>query len=81
MYLEESQKGSEKRCTDPSSERWEPFGHMEIGTEDLGSALKIFETINQRGVGLNAMDLTKNLLFIQRELHPLTAENITMNTL
>lgn len=34
-----------------------------IRPEDLGSALKIFETINQRGAGLNAMDLVKNLLF------------------
>lgn len=34
-----------------------------IESEDLGSALKIFETINQRGSGLNAMDLVKNLIF------------------
>ncbi|QEC75905.1 DUF262 domain-containing protein [Mucilaginibacter ginsenosidivorax] len=34
-----------------------------IRPDDLGSALKIFETINERGVGLNAMDLLKNLLF------------------
>ncbi len=34
-----------------------------IESEDLSSALKIFETINQRGTGLNAMDLVKNLLF------------------
>lgn len=34
-----------------------------IESENIGSALKIFETINQRGVGLNAMDLVKNLLF------------------
>lgn len=34
-----------------------------IQSENLSSALKIFETINQRGVGLNAMDLVKNLLF------------------
>lgn len=34
-----------------------------IKSENLSSALKIFETINQRGVGLNAMDLVKNLLF------------------
>ena len=34
-----------------------------IQSEDLSSALKIFETINQRGAGLNAMDLVKNLLF------------------
>lgn len=34
-----------------------------IESENIGSALKIFETINQRGVSLNAMDLVKNLLF------------------
>jgi uncharacterized protein with ParB-like and HNH nuclease domain len=34
-----------------------------IESENLSSALKIFETINQRGVGLNAMDLVKNLIF------------------
>ncbi len=31
----------------------------------MSSALKIFETINERGVGLNSMDLLKNLLFTQ----------------
>jgi len=36
-----------------------------IESENLSSALKIFETINQRGAGLNAMDLIKNLLFSQ----------------
>lgn len=36
-----------------------------IESENLSSALKIFETINQRGSGLNAMDLVKNLLFSQ----------------
>lgn len=30
---------------------------------DVSSALKIFETINERGIGLNPMDLLKNLLF------------------
>ena len=35
-----------------------------ITPDNLGSALKIFETINERGIGLNAMDLLKNLLFI-----------------
>lgn len=34
-----------------------------IKSKNVSSALKIFETINQRGVGLNAMDLVKNLLF------------------
>lgn len=35
---------------------------IQIST-DISSALKIFETINERGVGLNPMDLLKNLLF------------------
>jgi uncharacterized protein with ParB-like and HNH nuclease domain len=34
-----------------------------IQPDNIGSALKIFETINERGIGLNAMDLLKNLLF------------------
>ena len=34
-------------------------------TTEVSSALKIFETINERGVGLNSMDLLKNLLFTQ----------------
>jgi uncharacterized protein with ParB-like and HNH nuclease domain len=45
------------------------FGHLsknvifiQIST-DISSALKVFETINERGVGLNPMDLLKNLLF------------------
>jgi uncharacterized protein with ParB-like and HNH nuclease domain len=37
---------------------------IQIST-DIGSALKIFETINERGVGLNPMDLLKNLIFRQ----------------
>jgi hypothetical protein len=32
-------------------------------SSDVSSALKIFETMNDRGVGLNSMDLLKNLLF------------------
>jgi uncharacterized protein with ParB-like and HNH nuclease domain len=35
---------------------------IQIAT-DVGSSLKIFETINQRGIGLDPMDLLKNLLF------------------
>ncbi len=35
---------------------------IQISTE-VSNALKIFETINERGVGLNSMDLLKNLLF------------------
>lgn len=40
---------------------------MQITTPDIGDALKIFETINERGVGLNPMDLLKNLIFRQVE--------------
>lgn len=38
---------------------------IRIETEDVAKALKIFETINDRGVGLNSMDLLKNLLFMK----------------
>jgi uncharacterized protein with ParB-like and HNH nuclease domain len=38
---------------------------IRIITPDLTHALKVFETINDRGVGLNAMDLLKNLLFMK----------------
>lgn len=38
---------------------------IRIKTEDVAKALKIFETINDRGVGLNSMDLLKNLLFMK----------------
>jgi uncharacterized protein with ParB-like and HNH nuclease domain len=38
---------------------------IQILTPDINDALKIFETINDRGVGLNPMDLLKNLIFQQ----------------
>ena len=37
---------------------------IQIGATNISDALKIFETINQRGVTLNPMDLLKNLLFM-----------------
>ncbi len=40
---------------------------IRISTPDLTRALQIFETINERGVGLNAMDLLKNLLFMKAD--------------
>ena len=40
---------------------------IQILTPDINDALKIFETINDRGVGLNPMDLLKNLIFQQVE--------------
>jgi len=44
---------------------------IQIST-DVSSALKIFETINERGVGLNPMDLLKNLLFTHIEQEKFT---------
>jgi uncharacterized protein with ParB-like and HNH nuclease domain len=44
---------------------------IQIST-DVSSALKIFETINERGVGLNPMDLLKNLLFTHVRLDQFT---------
>lgn len=38
---------------------------IRIVTPSLTNALKVFETVNDRGVGLNAMDLLKNLLFMK----------------
>jgi hypothetical protein len=38
---------------------------IRVRTDSLARALKIFETINDRGVGLDAMDLLKNVLFIR----------------
>jgi uncharacterized protein with ParB-like and HNH nuclease domain len=38
---------------------------IRVNTENLAHALKVFETINDRGIGLNSMDLLKNLMFMQ----------------
>lgn len=38
---------------------------IRIVTPTITNALKVFETINDRGVGLTAMDLLKNLLFMR----------------
>ncbi len=38
---------------------------IRIETYDISDALKIFETINQRGKGLDPMDLLKNMIFRQ----------------
>ena len=38
---------------------------IHIQTEDVTKALKIFETINDRGVSLDSMDLLRNLLFMK----------------
>jgi hypothetical protein len=37
---------------------------IRIETPSFKNALKVFETINDRGIGLNSMDLLKNYLFI-----------------
>lgn len=36
---------------------------IQITTRDIADALKIFETINERGEGLNPLDLLKNMIF------------------
>lgn len=38
---------------------------IRVKTGSVAHALKIFETINDRGVGLDSMDLLKNLMFMQ----------------
>lgn len=38
---------------------------VRINTKSRAKALEIFETINQRGVGLTPMDLLKNLMFVE----------------
>lgn len=38
---------------------------IRVTTASVAHALKIFETINDRGVGLDSMDLLKNLMFMQ----------------
>lgn len=42
---------------------WNSVELISIETQDMKTAFTIFETINDRGVGLNALDLLKNLLF------------------
>ncbi|MEH2323945.1 MAG: DUF262 domain-containing HNH endonuclease family protein [Nostoc sp.] len=54
---------------------------IRIESPNLSNALKVFETINERGVGLTPVDLLKNYLFIHtakdtdREKHWLTLKN------
>jgi hypothetical protein len=38
---------------------------IRVRTSSMAHALKVFETINDRGVGLDSMDLLKNLLFMR----------------
>ena len=38
---------------------------VQMVAKDISGALKIFETLNQRGSGLNPLDLLKNMIFMQ----------------
>ncbi|MZR51154.1 DUF262 domain-containing protein, partial [Escherichia coli] len=38
---------------------------IRIRTDGVAKALKIFETVNDRGLSLDSMDLLKNLLFVR----------------
>ncbi|SNS40808.1 Protein of unknown function [Granulicella rosea] len=46
---------------------------IRIETPNVAKALKIFETVNDRGAGLDAMDLLKNLLFMSASPAQFTA--------
>lgn len=48
---------------------------IQIQTPEINDALRIFETINERGIGLNPMDLLKNLIFRQVERAEFTMLN------
>ena len=48
---------------------------IQIETPEINDALKIFETINERGIGLNPMDLLKNLIFRQVDRNEFTKLN------
>lgn len=50
---------------------------IRIETHDITDALKIFETINQRGKGLDPMDLMKNMIFRQVEREQFKELNLT----
>jgi uncharacterized protein with ParB-like and HNH nuclease domain len=62
-HLEEYLKNGVENLTEFARYFLTKIDLVVIESENLSSALKIFETINQRGAGLNAMDLVKNLLF------------------
>ncbi|RCJ25434.1 hypothetical protein A6S26_16805 [Nostoc sp. ATCC 43529] len=47
---------------------------VRVETADVSHALRVFETLNDRGVGLNPMDLLKNLMFKQANIE--TFDNI-----
>lgn len=54
---------------------------IQIETPEINDALKIFETINERGIGLNPMDLLKNLIFRQVERDEFSKLNNKWQTL
>jgi hypothetical protein len=64
----------EEQCKDSKSLRsfYEYFTQnvklIRVKTISITHALKIFETINDRGVGLDSMDLLKNLIFMQASM-------------
>lgn len=50
---------------------------IQIGATNMADALKIFETINQRGKILNPMDLLKNMLFMNVNKELFSNQSIT----
>ncbi len=53
----------------------EKVSFIQIDTQSISDALKIFETVNERGIGLNPMDLLKNLIFMQIDKEKFSSVN------
>lgn len=54
---------------------------IRVTTISLAHALKVFETINDRGVGLDSMDLLKNLMFMEAGSQDYDRLNVTWKKL
>jgi len=63
-FLENNFKGTSQELKKFSSLFANQVKLIRIETPNLKNALRVFETINDRGIGLNPIDLLKNYLFI-----------------
>lgn len=66
-FLNEKFSGEKKAITLFQARITRRVRLVRIETVSVSDALRIFETINDRGIGLNAMDLLKNLLFMRSD--------------
>lgn len=65
QYLEAETKGDESDLRRLAAYLKDKVKLIRIETKDVNQALRIYETINSRGVSLNPMDLLKNLIFMK----------------